>query len=122
MNKSLIIQSEYGAEKTLIYPIELGDTVFITADYVKIRGFEIEGRIRLGCPEEPHGLSIGFSPLKIYYANHSEISENIISENICLEDGSYNNISNNKVDSIDISLRMGGFLDVVGDGGVQYPR
>jgi len=49
VNKSLTIESENGAEVTIVQATNLNDHVFhVTANYVNIRGFTVRGERELG--------------------------------------------------------------------------
>jgi len=110
----LTIQSENGAEATIVQAANPDDHVFeVTADYVNISGFTLEG-------------ATGSAGYGIYldYADHCEISNNMVlnsSYGIYLNDSSYNSIASNIVEScaesgiiLDYSPTPGPYLPAVG--------
>jgi parallel beta-helix repeat protein len=85
----LTIQSENGAEATIVQVATPDDHVFeVTADYVTISGFTVEG-----------GTGPHISGIYLYSANHCNIFDNIASNNdlggIELKQSSSNNMTNN---------------------------
>ena len=99
VNKSLTIQSENGAEATIVQAANPDDHVFeVTADYVNISGFTVKG-----------ASGSGNAGIFLYYADYCDISNNSASNNmgIFLLRGSLNkiinnDISNNTVDGVHI--------------------
>ena len=86
VDKRLTIRSENGPDSTIVVAEDPGDPVFeVTADYVKISGFTVEGAAwRAG--------------IRLYFADYCNISNNNCSNNgagIALDDSNNNCISNN---------------------------
>ena len=115
MNKDhLTIQSENGAEATIVQAADSDDHVFeVAADYVNINGFTVEGATE----SQKAGIYLN-------YADHCEISNNVIlnsSYGIYLINSSCNNISSNAVNSctesgiiLDYSPTPGPYLPPIG--------
>ena len=89
VNKRLTIQSENGAEATIVQAANSRDNVFyVTADYVTIRGFTIEGASEYG------------KGIYISYCEMCNISMNNVLNNYCgveLSASSKNNINSNSI-------------------------
>jgi parallel beta-helix repeat protein len=90
VGKRLTIQSENGPDYTIVAAANSNDDVFdVTADYVTISGFTVEG---------------GSSGISLWNACYCDISNNIASNNcfgICLSDSSNNTITNNNASDND---------------------
>jgi len=94
VTKSLTIKSTYGnPADTIVQAANSNDHVFeVTADYVNISGFTVEGATE-GWPYYSMGI-------RIESANHCNVSNNIVKDNyggIAFVNSSENNIVNNKV-------------------------
>ena len=91
VNKSLTIESENGADKTVVQTANSDDHVFeVTADYVNIIGFKITGA----------GVHDWNTGIHLVYVNYCKILDNIVSENpkgIRIHSSSNNIIVNNSV-------------------------
>jgi len=110
----LTIQSENGADSTIVQAANSDDHVFeVTGDYVNISGFTIKGATE----SQKAGIYVN-------YADHCEISNNVIlnsSYGIYLNDSSYNNIACNTAKScvdagiiLDYLPTLGPYLPAVG--------
>jgi parallel beta-helix repeat protein len=89
---NLTIQSENGAEATIVQAANSEDHVFeVTADYVQIGGFTVRGTYK------PEGQNSGIYLDKVNYCN---ISQNRVSDNrlgITVYDSSNNTLASNTV-------------------------
>jgi len=98
VGKSLTIKSENGSDSTIVQAAYPGDHVFyVTADYVNISGFTIEGAKE---GYRTSGLYLG-------YSKHCNIYNNKILGNrrgIFLESSNYNVIANNTIDNISTGI------------------
>ena len=92
VNKSLTIQSENGAELTIVQAANTSDDVFmVTAKHVNINGFNVTG-----------ATGVGYRGIYLEGAAYGNLTSNIISNNwggILLDDSNYGDIANNNVNS-----------------------
>jgi len=97
INKPLTITSENGSANCIVQAADPYDYAFeVTADYVNITGFTVEGAT---------------AGLFLYFANHCNVSNNSLSNNeygISLYESEYNIISNNILFKNEVGISLDG--------------